>query len=101
MPVVAGAFSSVACIAAIGSLASQKTARLGNFLGMAGVGIAVAATLGSLWTNHPGLDTLVEFGEIGGLAALGGVVGLSLASKVSRSNIYFKLLRVVTFFLLN
>ena len=40
--------SSGLCIGAIGCLSSQKTARLGNTLGLLGVGGGVAACLGAM-----------------------------------------------------
>jgi NAD(P) transhydrogenase len=82
IPQVAGAGSSVACIAAIGGLASQKTARLGNTLGIAGVSVAVAATLGTMWIHDPNANTLVDFAQIAGLSAVGGLAGSYVASKV-------------------
>lgn len=40
-------------------LANQKTAQSGNVLGMAGVAVAFAATLGSLWIRDPTIGTLL------------------------------------------
>ena len=40
--------SSGLCIGAIGCLSNQKTARIGNALGLMGVGGGVAATLGAI-----------------------------------------------------
>eukprot|EP00596_Hydrurales_sp_CCMP1899_P008523 CAMPEP_0119050994 /NCGR_PEP_ID=MMETSP1177-20130426/72753_1 /TAXON_ID=2985 /ORGANISM="Ochromonas sp, Strain CCMP1899" /LENGTH=670 /DNA_ID=CAMNT_0007030039 /DNA_START=14 /DNA_END=2026 /DNA_ORIENTATION=- len=82
MPVIAGAGASVACIAGIGSLSSQKTARFGNVLGMGGVAVAVVTTLSSLWIANPGSETLELFSLIGGISAIGSLIGLSVASKV-------------------
>eukprot|EP00952_Eustigmatos_sp_NYUAD-ZCMA_P008553 35620-Eustigmatos_ZCMA.PRE.1 len=62
------------CIGGIGGLASQKTARLGNILGMTGVACGVAATLGTL--NAP-VNVLAG---IGALAATGGLVGYKVGS---------------------
>jgi NAD/NADP transhydrogenase beta subunit len=57
----------VACIAGIGSLSSQKTARFGNVLGMSGVAVAVVTTLASLWIANPGSETLELFSLIGAI----------------------------------
>lgn len=51
--------SSMCCVGALGGLSSQKTARLGNALGMLGVSGGIAATLGSL---SPSADVLVQMG---------------------------------------
>eukprot|EP00798_Chlamydomonas_sp_ICE-L_P027667 gene27668-7308_t len=40
--------ATIACISSIGCLANQKTASLGNTLGMLGVGSGIVATLGAL-----------------------------------------------------
>lgn len=63
VPAVVGSAGAVACIAAIGSLANQRTARLGNVLGMSGVTVAVAATLGGLWVDSPSLGVIQVGGE--------------------------------------
>ena len=38
--------ASLSCIGALGGLAKQSTARMGNALGILGVSLGVAATLG-------------------------------------------------------
>ncbi|KAH9282045.1 NAD(P) transhydrogenase, mitochondrial [Echinococcus granulosus] len=65
--------SSLCCIAAITALASQKTSRLGNLLGMIGVSGGLAVTLGML-QPHPDLlaqmlGCLLVGGSVGGYAA--------------------------------
>jgi NAD(P) transhydrogenase len=40
--------SSLCCIASLAGLSSQETARMGNAVGMVGVGLGIVATLGSL-----------------------------------------------------
>jgi NAD(P) transhydrogenase len=44
LPQVVSAAAATACVASIGGLATQKTARYGNVAGMAGVSLAVVAT---------------------------------------------------------
>ncbi|VDM23600.1 unnamed protein product [Hydatigera taeniaeformis] len=65
--------SSLCCIAAITALASQKTSRLGNVLGLTGVSAGLAVTLGML-QPHPDLlaqmlGCLLVGGSVGGYAA--------------------------------
>ena len=45
--------------------------RFGNVLGMTGVTVAVASTLGSIWTQSPGAGTMSEFMLIATLTAMG------------------------------
>ena len=40
--------AAVLCIGAIGALSDQKTARIGNTLGLLGVSTGIAATLGGI-----------------------------------------------------
>ena len=42
---------------------------------MAGVTVAVASTLGSIWTQSPTTGTLYEFMLIAALTAIGGALG--------------------------
>ena len=49
--------------------------RFGNVIGMAGVTVAVASTLGSIWTQSPTTGTLYEFMLIAALTAIGGALG--------------------------
>jgi len=68
--------SSLCCLGALGGLASQKTARVGNTLGMIGVSGGIAATLGLL---NPSTEVLTQMLVAGGL---GGAVGATIAKKV-------------------
>jgi NAD(P) transhydrogenase len=43
-----GIASAVCCILAIAGLANQKTARSGNVIGIAGVGLGLASTVGDM-----------------------------------------------------
>ena len=64
--------SSVLCIGSLSGLASQATARMGNMLGILGVGSGVLA---SLLATGFGPEVLTQFGA---LAALGTIAGESL-----------------------
>ncbi len=68
--------ASTACIGSIACLAQQKTARLGNALGMMGVTSGVAATLVAVPTPLPLLVQMV-----GGLG-LGGAAGTYVAKRM-------------------
>lgn len=85
VPTIAGSGAAVSCIASIGSLANQKTARVGNFLGVAGISIAIAAMMGKIVVENVGdlTGSLQEILQISGILGLGGVVGLGIASRVS------------------
>ncbi|HWM83248.1 MAG TPA: NAD(P)(+) transhydrogenase (Re/Si-specific) subunit beta [Pseudolabrys sp.] len=69
--------AGVLFILALRGLSSPETSRRGNFLGMAGMAIAVLTTLGS----HPPADA-VGWGLVVGGIAIGGVVGALIARKV-------------------
>eukprot|EP01132_Coremiostelium_polycephalum_P009925 gene9925-12170_t len=69
--------SSILCILSIGGLASQKTARLGNVLGMGGVGIGILSTLATLGAS-PALLT-----QIGVLGSAGAAIGLYISKRVN------------------
>ena len=58
--------SSLCCVGALGGLSSQPTARLGNALGMIGVGGGVACTLGQILPSHP---VLAQMGMAAGAGA--------------------------------
>jgi NAD(P) transhydrogenase len=80
---VTGVGAALSCIASIGALSSQTTARLGNTLGILGVTVATAATLGSEYLlHHDQGGVREEFVQIAGLAAAGALLGLGLSSKV-------------------
>lgn len=61
--------SSVLCIGSISGLASQATARMGNMLGILGVGSGVLASLLAVGFSP---EVLTQFG---GLAAVGALAG--------------------------
>ncbi|KAM7536919.1 hypothetical protein Aperf_G00000087347 [Anoplocephala perfoliata] len=73
--------SSLCCIAAITALASQKTSRLGNVLGMTGVSGGLAVTLGML-QPHPDLLT-----QMLGCLLIGGSIGSFAASRIEVTNL--------------
>ncbi|RCN38210.1 NAD(P)(+) transhydrogenase, alpha subunit [Ancylostoma caninum] len=73
--------SSLCCVGALGGLSSQKTARVGNALGMTGVAGGLAATLGVL---NPDQDTLMQMGSAVGL---GSLIGLGIASRIKVSDL--------------
>jgi H+-translocating NAD(P) transhydrogenase len=68
--------SAVACIAAIGCLAQQKTARTGNALGLIGVTGGLAATAGIL------APTKAVAGQLLGCLGIGMVVGAGIAQQL-------------------
>lgn len=70
--------SSVLCIGSLSGLASQATARMGNMLGMLGVGSGVLASL--LACGFPP-EVLVQFGGLALLGSVGGMLELSLPHK--------------------
>lgn len=68
--------SSLCCVGALAGLSSQKTARLGNALGMIGVSGGLAATLGPMSLSP---ELLMQ---IGGCMTGGGLIGLAIAKKL-------------------
>ena len=62
--------SSVLCIGSISGLASQTTARMGNMLGILGVGSGVLSSLLAVGFSP---EVLTQFG---GLAAIGALAGM-------------------------
>eukprot|EP00613_Pedinella_sp_CCMP2098_P082557 CAMPEP_0171994752 /NCGR_PEP_ID=MMETSP0993-20121228/279118_1 /TAXON_ID=483369 /ORGANISM="non described non described, Strain CCMP2098" /LENGTH=1213 /DNA_ID=CAMNT_0012647839 /DNA_START=57 /DNA_END=3699 /DNA_ORIENTATION=+ len=68
--------SGVLCIGGIAGLSSQQTARMGNVLGMSGVGLGVSSVLGTMPMDPA---TAVQ---VVGLMGGGGAVGYGIASKV-------------------
>ena len=66
--------STVLFILALGGLSSQETAKRGNVYGMAGMALALLATVFSLVTGNLGI--------LVGAIALGAVVGLILATRI-------------------
>lgn len=69
--------SSLCCVGALSGLASQKTARVGNTLGMIGVSGAIASTLGVL---SPEYNTLVQMGSA---IASGSIIGAVIANRIN------------------
>eukprot|EP01116_Phalansterium_solitarium_P003261 TRINITY_DN1402_c0_g2_i2.p1 TRINITY_DN1402_c0_g2~~TRINITY_DN1402_c0_g2_i2.p1 ORF type:complete len:742 (+),score=247.76 TRINITY_DN1402_c0_g2_i2:312-2537(+) len=74
--------SSVLCIGAVAGLSSQKTARLGNALGIIGVGSALVTTVGSL----PVADALL-YGQMAAVLGSGAAVGTLVARRVELSSL--------------
>lgn len=68
--------SSLCCVGALGGLSSQPTARLGNALGMIGVSVGIAATLGTLKIS-PELAL-----QMGATMGTGGLLGAIIAKKI-------------------
>jgi len=69
--------SSLCCIGGIWGLSSQKTARLGNALGMVGVSSGIIATVGAL---QPSPALLTQMAVMG---ASGGAIGAVIANRVA------------------
>ena len=78
LDMAAGLASSMLCIGALGGLSSQTTARMGNQLGMLGVGTGCLATLGSV-APHVSTETLVQ---MTGLLAAGSTAGAYFSNRV-------------------
>lgn len=75
------ATSSVLCISSLSSLASQSTARMGNMLGMLGVGSGVLASLLAVGFSP---EVLTQFGA---LAALGSIAGLLIGKRITPTDL--------------
>lgn len=71
--------SSILCITAIACLSNQGTAKTGNFLGMTGVTLGLAATTADMSLAGAGAETFTQVGAMGGL---GAAIGAVLASGV-------------------
>lgn len=65
------------CIAAIGCLSNQSSARVGNALGLIGVGTGLAATLGGIEADPATLTQIL--GSLG----LGGAIGATVAKRMA------------------
>jgi NAD(P) transhydrogenase len=74
----AGLAASALCIGALGGLSSQTTARMGNALGMIGVGTGCLATMGAM-APHVSTETMVQMGA---LLAAGGGAGAAISQRV-------------------
>ncbi|XP_010734896.1 NAD(P) transhydrogenase, mitochondrial [Larimichthys crocea] len=68
--------SGLCCVGALAGLSNQKTARLGNALGMMGVAGGIAATLGAL---KPSPELLAQMSAA---MAVGGTAGLAIAKRI-------------------
>lgn len=68
--------SSLCCVGALSGLSSQKTARLGNALGIIGVTGGIAATLGIL------APTPEVLAQMAGCAGIGGLLGTVIAKRI-------------------
>ncbi|KAK4189161.1 putative NAD(P) transhydrogenase mitochondrial precursor [Podospora australis] len=73
--------SSVLCITSLSGLASQATARMGNMLGMLGVGSGVLASLLAVGFSP---EVLTQFG---GLAAIGGILGMLIGKRITPTDL--------------
>lgn len=73
--------SSVLCISSISSLASQATARMGNIMGILGVGSGVLASLLAVGFSP---EVLTQFG---GLAVIGSLVGLLIGKRITPTDL--------------
>lgn len=73
--------SSLLCIGSISSLASQTTARMGNILGILGVGSGVLASLLAVGFSP---DVMAQFG---GLAAIGSIAGLLIGRRITPTDL--------------
>jgi NAD(P) transhydrogenase subunit beta len=71
-------------ILALRGLSSPVTSRRGNRMGMAGMAIAVAVTLATLWGAHE-LD-IVTLALIGGGVVVGGTIGAIIARRVAMTS---------------
>jgi H+-translocating NAD(P) transhydrogenase len=71
-----GVAASLLCIGAIGGLATQGTARMGNVLGQLGVGMGVLTALGA--SGAPP----AQLAQMGGILAAGGAVGAVISQRV-------------------
>jgi NAD(P) transhydrogenase subunit beta len=74
--------SGVLFILALRGLSSPETSRRGNLNGMIGMAIAVAVTLGTLWSDHK-LDDPITIGMILAGVAIGGGIGAVVARRVA------------------
>ena len=68
--------ASLCCVGALGGLSSQPTARLGNTLGMIGVSLGLAATLGQLKISP---DLAIQ---MAGTLGIGGLIGAIIAKRI-------------------
>ncbi|GMH96861.1 hypothetical protein TrST_g13399 [Triparma strigata] len=76
---VTGIAGAICCISAIAGLANQETARAGNAIGMAGVGLGIASTVGDM--SLAGAN-LAAFEQTAIFATGGAAIGGTLAKGV-------------------
>ena len=76
--------SGVLFILALRGLSSPETSRRGNQMGMAGMAIAVATALATLWSQ--GALDLITLGLIALGVAIGGGVGAVIARRVAMTS---------------
>ncbi|KAI6180450.1 Alanine dehydrogenase PNT and NAD(P) transhydrogenase domain containing protein [Aphelenchoides besseyi] len=69
--------SSLCCVGALAGLSNQRTARLGNALGICGVAGGLASTIGFLQ------PTLPQLTQMGSAIAVGSLLGAGIAQKIS------------------
>uniref|UniRef100_A0A061S3C8 NAD(P) transhydrogenase, mitochondrial n=1 Tax=Tetraselmis sp. GSL018 TaxID=582737 RepID=A0A061S3C8_9CHLO len=72
--------SGLACLGAIGGLSSQETASMGNKLGMTGVAVGIAATLGLIVSN--GEVSPETYLQMAGVMLAGGATGIGISKAV-------------------
>lgn len=72
----AGLAAGTLCIGAIAGLSSQATSRMGNVLGMIGVGTGIVATVGSSGATAPVLAQMM------GALGAGGALGTAISARV-------------------
>lgn len=68
--------SGLGCIGGISAMSQQSTTRAANFLAMGGVGMGLTTTLFAMNATAP------VYGQFLGAAALGGIAGQQIASKI-------------------
>ncbi|KAK8066662.1 NAD(P) transhydrogenase mitochondrial precursor [Apiospora hydei] len=73
--------SSVLCISSISGLATQATARMGNLLGILGVGSGVLASLLAVGFSP---EVLTQFGT---LATIGGIAGFLIGKRITPTDL--------------
>ncbi|KAI0396870.1 NAD(P) transhydrogenase mitochondrial precursor [Xylariaceae sp. FL0594] len=73
--------SSVLCISSISGLATQTTARMGNLLGILGVGSGVLASLLAVGFSP---EVLAQFG---GLATIGSILGFVIGKRITPTDL--------------
>ena len=75
--------ASIFFILSLGGLSSQESSQRGNLYGMAGMGLAIAATL---WGNVVYDDAAQGYGVIAAAMAAGAVIGGILATRVQMTS---------------